>query len=63
MSDLQKFQDMLAAMQAQRDQALNAHVMLQAELASVRRTIAERDARIKELEAEISSMKPTEVVA
>jgi FtsZ-binding cell division protein ZapB len=38
-ADLQKAQDMLNAMQAQRDQALNGIVMLQAELADLRRKL------------------------
>ena len=47
--DTQRLQDMLAAMQSQRDQALNAVVITQAEIAALRRTLAERDAQIKHL--------------
>jgi predicted nucleic acid-binding Zn-ribbon protein len=39
-SEIQRAQDMLAAMQMQRDNALNAMVMAQAELASRDREIA-----------------------
>ena len=49
MGDIQKLQDMLAAMQQQRDQALNVVVVAQAENAALRRTLAERDAMIKDL--------------
>jgi hypothetical protein len=38
--DLQRANDMLAAMQMQRDQALNAVVHAQAELAALRREVA-----------------------
>ncbi len=37
--ELQRAQDMLTAMQAQRDNALNAVVMAQAEIAALRREI------------------------
>jgi hypothetical protein len=47
--DLQKLQDMLIATRQQRDQALNAVVVAQAEIASLARTLAERDATIKQL--------------
>jgi uncharacterized protein YeeX (DUF496 family) len=58
--DLQRLHDMLAAMQSQRDQALNAHVVQQAEIAALRRTIAERDAQIKALQEEIETLKLNE---
>jgi len=48
--ELQRAQDMLAAMQAQRDNALNAMVMAQAELAMLRR-------RVSELEQDVSGLK------
>lgn len=51
---------MLAAMQSQRDQALNAHVVQQAEIAALRRTLAERDAQIKALQEEVGMLKPIE---
>jgi uncharacterized protein YeeX (DUF496 family) len=59
-ADLQRLQDMLAAMQSQRDQALNAHVVQQAEIAALRRTVAERDCQIKAFEEEIEMLKPAE---
>jgi hypothetical protein len=49
--DIARLQDMLTALQAQRDAALNAVVVTQAETAALRRTLAARDARIAELEA------------
>jgi hypothetical protein len=58
-SGLQKLQDMLGAMQSQRDQALNAYVVLQAEIAALRRTLADRDSRIKALEEEVAKLAPT----
>lgn len=53
-SDLQKFNDMLAAMQAQRDQALNAVVMARAESAGLRRELAAKDAQIAELQKTVN---------
>jgi len=38
--ELQRAQDMLSAMQAQRDNALNAVVMAQAEIVALRRQLA-----------------------
>ena len=55
--ELQKLQDMLAAMQSQRDQALNAVVITQAEIAALRRTLAERDATIKTLAEEMEKLR------
>jgi hypothetical protein len=40
--DLQRAQDMMAAMQAQRDAALNACVQMQAEIANLQRQLAEK---------------------
>lgn len=53
----QRANDMLAAMQAQRDQALNANVFAQAEFAALRRTLAERDSAIKQLGEEIEKLR------
>jgi cell division protein FtsB len=60
-ADLQRLQDMLAAMQSQRDQALNAHVVQQAEIAALRRTVAERDAQIKQLQDDVAKLTPEPV--
>jgi hypothetical protein len=49
--EMQKANDMLAAMQMQRDNALNAMVHAQAELAALRRELAVKDGRIAELGA------------
>jgi hypothetical protein len=54
-TDLQRAQDMLNAMQQQRDQALNAMVNASAEVASLRRELAAKDARIAELEKPIAA--------
>lgn len=59
--DLQKLQDMLGAMQQQRDQALNSVVLAYAEIAALKRTVAEQGLRIKELEA--TALPKTEGVA
>jgi hypothetical protein len=55
--EIQRLQDVLGAMQAQRDQALNAHVISQAENAALKRTLADRDARIKALEADLQQVE------
>jgi hypothetical protein len=61
MTDTRRYDDMLAAMQAQRDSAMNANVVAQAEISALRRTLAERDAQIKELKDKIET--PLEVAA
>ena len=48
---------MLNAMQSQRDSALNAHVVLQAEMAALKRTLAERESTIKRLSEEIKTLR------
>ena len=48
-------------MQSQRDQALNAHVVQQAEIAALRRTVAERDAQIKQLQDDVAKLTPEPV--
>ena len=48
---------MLTAMQQLRDQAFNSVVLAQAEIASLRRTLTERDGRIKALETEVATLK------
>lgn len=55
--------DVIAALQQQRESALNATAMLQAQIAALRRTLAERDSRIKTLEGEVEKLTPTEVAA
>lgn len=54
-ADLQKLQDMLTVMQQQRDSALNAVVIERVENVALRRTLAERDAQIKELQSKAGS--------
>lgn len=63
MRDSDRFNDLLAAIQAQRDSALNANVLAHAEIAQLKRTLAERDATIKALEAKIEKLTLTEVAA
>lgn len=36
----------------------NAHVILQADIAALKRTVAERDARIKALQDEVAKTEP-----
>lgn len=54
--EIQKANDMLAAMQAQRDQAMNAVVMEHAESAALRRALAARDDEIGKLKAQIVAL-------
>lgn len=72
--DIQKWQDMLSAIQSQREQALDAHVVyvaesaahrrtLEAAIVALKKTVAERDVRIKNLEAELEKLKPGSVAA
>lgn len=58
--DLQKLQDMLGALQVQRDQALNVNVMLQAEISALKRALAEHVSRIAKLEVDIAKMVPAD---
>lgn len=51
-TELQRAQDMLAVMQAQRDNALNANVLAQAEIAGLRRQLAGLDSALKEAHQE-----------
>ena len=53
-AELQRAQDMLSAMQQQRDQALNANVSLLAVLAAKDREITEKNAQIVELKQQIA---------
>jgi predicted RNase H-like nuclease (RuvC/YqgF family) len=60
----QKVYDMLVAMQQQRDQAMNANVLAQADIASrdreiatLRRTLAERDSAIKQVGEEVERLR------
>lgn len=50
--DLQRAQDMLGAIQHQRDQALNANVMASAEIAELRRQIAALEEQVGKLRIE-----------
>lgn len=52
--ELQRAQDMLGAMQAQRDTALNANVHMQAELMAAQRRIGELMAEKTSLENQLS---------
>lgn len=58
-ADLQRAQDLLTAMQAQRDQALNAVVHAQAELAARDRLLVEKDNLIAEQSATIAELRRT----
>ena len=53
-AEFQRAQDMLSAMQQQRDQALNANVSLLAVLAAKDREITEKNAQIVELKQQIA---------
>ncbi|HVQ43348.1 MAG TPA: hypothetical protein VMT30_00055 [Candidatus Saccharimonadia bacterium] len=53
--ELQRAQDMLAAMQAQRDNALNAVVMMQADLADARRVVDAANNEMTELRAHLAA--------
>lgn len=53
-SDVQKAYDMLGAMQAQRDQALNAIVNIQADIIAMRRELASKDEQILEMKKKLS---------
>lgn len=50
--ELERAQDMLAAMQNQRDNALNAVVLVQADLAELRRQLTAKQAEADALRAE-----------
>lgn len=52
-TELQRAQDLLNAITAQRDQAMNAMVHAQAEIAARDRLLAEKDSIIAKLEAEL----------
>jgi hypothetical protein len=56
MMDEQRISDMLAAMQAQRDSALNAIVVAQAEIAALRRELAMRDEQIGVLKTDVEKL-------
>jgi hypothetical protein len=56
--DVHKANDMLAAVQQPRDQALNAVVSLQAERNMLARRLADRDRRILELEELLQAKEP-----
>jgi predicted nucleic acid-binding Zn-ribbon protein len=59
-AELQKANDMLAAIQSQRDQAMNGLVLAQAEIAALRRQIAEGEQKLKalhETNAEIQAQR------
>jgi len=58
--DLQRAQDLLNAMQAQRDQALNASVMASADNAELRRQIAALEEQVGKLRTELDKASPTE---
>lgn len=53
--ELQRAQDMLTAMQQQRDNALNAIVMMQADLADTRRALEDKDKEVAELRAQFAA--------
>lgn len=64
--DLQRAQDMLGIMQSQRDQALNASVLTQAEIMGLRRQVSELEAALKQcqhdrdaLQIKLDEMKET----
>ena len=46
---------MLAAVLRHRDQALNAHVILQADNAALKRALAQQEARVKGLQDELAT--------
>jgi hypothetical protein len=46
---------MLTAMQQQRDNALNAIVMMQADLADTRRALEDKDKEVAELRAQLAA--------
>lgn len=51
-SDLQRAQDLLTAMQTQRDQALNANVHAQAEISRLARQVADLEDALKNVQHE-----------
>ncbi|HVQ43800.1 MAG TPA: hypothetical protein VMT30_02445 [Candidatus Saccharimonadia bacterium] len=53
--ELQRAQDMISAMQGQRDNALNSVVMLQADLAAARRTIDDMSKELTEVRAQLAA--------
>jgi predicted nucleic acid-binding Zn-ribbon protein len=53
--ELQRAQDMLTAIQGQRDNALNAMVIAQAEIAEARRTISDMDKELTEVRAQLAA--------
>lgn len=56
-TELQRAQDLLTAMQGQRDNALNANVHMQAELLAAQRRIGELMAEKTLLETQLSEAK------
>jgi predicted nucleic acid-binding Zn-ribbon protein len=58
--ELQRAQDMITAMQAQRDNALNTVVMMQADLADARRTIDEMNKELTEARAQLAAAQDPE---
>lgn len=56
--ELQRAQDMLGAMQQQRDQALNANVLAHAQILSLQRDVAALQEQVRQLTAE--TVAPTE---
>jgi hypothetical protein len=61
--ELQRAQDMLAGMQAQRDNALNAVVMLQADLAAARRALEEVGNELTEERAQLAASQAAYIAA
>lgn len=58
--EMQRLQDLLAAVQAHRNQVLDAHAALQADIAALKRILAEREDQIKALKEEVANLKQAE---